>query len=222
MSDTDTQPTPTPPEPNTASIPDTSQGADAKTEGTNEATFTQADVDRIVSERAKRASESAISKFLEQLGVSNADEAKATIEAEKKRKESEMSDLEKAQAEIESAKQVAEEALAAKTALEAQILANGRKQAFLKAVGNSGGQNADDLFILVQAKHGNDFVSVFGDDSTPDDKKMEAFIKQVQGSFPTYFGSAGAGSPSNAQGVAPNQADFTEEAMKAWRSKLRN
>lgn len=220
MSDTEQQ-TPEAGTPPVASTPDTSQGT-ANNEGATEATFTQAELDRIVGERAKRASEAAISKLLQSLGVENVEQAQSTFEDAKKRREAEMSELEKAQAQIEAAQKQAKEALEAKQSLEQTIIANGRKQAFLKAVADGGGSNADDLFILVNAKRANDFTAVFDEDTSPNEAKMKQFIKQVQNDFPTYFGTSGAGSPSNNNGVARSSADFSEEAMATWRTRLRS
>lgn len=189
---------------------------------TTESTFTQKDVDSIVEARLKRERETVMSKLLEQLGVEKLEDAQALVTSEKKRKEAEMSELEKAQAQIDAANKKAQEALEAKQALEQKILANARQQAFLKAATSRGGKSVDDLFILVQAKHSDDFLGVFAEDGSADDKKMEKFIADIQKSFPSYFGSAGAGSPSNEGGVAPNEADFTEEASANWLRQLRS
>lgn len=215
MSDTEQTPnteTPKPadnPQPTTPSV----------TQGASEPTFTQADIDRIITDRLKRDREAQQAKLLESLGVTSLEDAKTALETKRKADEAAMSELEKAQAEIEKARKQAQEAMQAKTALEQQILADKRKNAFLKAATENGGGQVDDLFILVTAKHGNDFSSVFGEDATPDDAKMKAFIKQVQASFPAYFGVAGAGSPSNANGVAPNSRN-TEDLEKQLKKKF--
>lgn len=60
-------------------------------------TFTQADVDRIVGERAKRAEESAIAALLKDIGFEKADDLKAMIKAAKARDDAEKSELQKAQ-----------------------------------------------------------------------------------------------------------------------------
>lgn len=59
-------------------------------------TFTQADVDRIVGERAKRAEESAIGALLKDLGFEKPDDLKALVADAKKRSDAEKSELDKA------------------------------------------------------------------------------------------------------------------------------
>jgi membrane protein involved in colicin uptake len=81
-----------------------------------EAKFTQADVDRILGERLKRAEETTQKQLLEALGVKDTDEAKKAIDDAKKAREQQMSDLEKAQTEakeLQAAKEKAESDAAA-------------------------------------------------------------------------------------------------------------
>jgi hypothetical protein len=210
---TETQDTPQ------ASQPDSTQGQQS---ANPEATFTQADIDRIVGERAKRAQDTAINKLLTDLGFEKPDELKALVKDAKARKEAEMSEIEKATAAIEAANKKAQEAEQRYQQAMQQMLDRDRKGAFLKAVQASGGGNVDDLFILVSAKHGDDFKSVFGDDATPDEAKMKAFVKQVQASFPAYFGTQGAGSPSTNNGIAPNSDTENEMTVREMTRKFGN
>lgn len=60
-------------------------------------TFTQADVDRIVGERAKRAEESAIGSLLKDLGFEKTDDLKTLIGDVRKKQDAEKSELQKAQ-----------------------------------------------------------------------------------------------------------------------------
>jgi membrane protein involved in colicin uptake len=81
-----------------------------------DAKFTQADVDRILGERLKRAEETTQKQLLEALGVKDTDEAKKAIDDAKKAREQQMSDLEKAQTaakELQAAKEKAESDAAA-------------------------------------------------------------------------------------------------------------
>jgi len=76
-----------------------------------EAKFTQADLDRILGERVKRAEETTKKQLLEALDVKDSDEAKKAIADAKALREQQMSDLEKANAkaaELEAAKAEAE------------------------------------------------------------------------------------------------------------------
>lgn len=65
--------------------------------------FTQADVDRLLGDRAKRAEESTQKQILEALGVSSLDDLKKIKEDADKARKSQMSELEKAQNEAKEA-----------------------------------------------------------------------------------------------------------------------
>jgi hypothetical protein len=59
-------------------------------------TFSQEQFDRLMGDRAKRAEDTTRKKLLEELGVANPDELKALVAAEKKRKDNELTELQKA------------------------------------------------------------------------------------------------------------------------------
>lgn len=107
----------------TDTAPDKAQGAkpDAKPETQGAAqTFTQADVDRIVGERAKRAEQSAIGELLKGLGFEKADDLKALVDAARKDEADKLSEAEKAQKKIGELQKSIETAQAeAKAAIEA-------------------------------------------------------------------------------------------------------
>lgn len=91
----------------------------AQAQGTAQ-TFTQADVDRIVGERAKRAEASAVGELLKGLGVEKADDLKALVDAARKSESDKLSETEKAQKRIEGLEKAIETAKAeAKAAIEA-------------------------------------------------------------------------------------------------------
>lgn len=123
--------------------PDTGSGggatppANPPTGGANEdRKFTQADLDRIVGERAKRAEESAVNKLLESLNVKSADELKGVLDAFKKQEDEKKSELQKAQdtaaktkAELEKARADSEIALskASEQLLRAAVMLEAQK-----------------------------------------------------------------------------------------------
>lgn len=72
--------------------------------------FTQADVDRIVGERAQRAAEAAVAKLLGDLGVKDAAEVKTALDEAKALRDAQMSELDKAKKEAEANKTKAEQA----------------------------------------------------------------------------------------------------------------
>lgn len=219
MSDTNEQATPqndTQTTDSSPQIPDTAQG-----QASSEATFTQNELNKHAGERALRAKEAERKRILEELGIEDVDSAKALLDESRKRKEAEMSELEKADAKIAEANRKAQEAEQKLQAMQEQMLANKRKQAFLSAVRDSGGQNVDDLFILVQAGMSDDFLKVFDDNAEPNTALMEKFIKQIQASKPAYFGTASAGSPSVNNGVAPNAHDYMQEQQATIRNRIK-
>lgn len=209
MSDTNTQQTT---DTTQASQPETSQGS---TEGTQEALFTQSHVDTIATRARKEAREIERKKVLEDLGIENFDSLKSLLKEHQDRKQAEMSELEKAQAQIDAANRKAQDAEKRIQEMETRILNDARRNVFETAVTTNGGTNAKRLYMLVQAEKPTEFTALFGDDATPDDSKLKAFIKQVQADFPEYFGTQGAGSPSASGGIAPTSLQrATEDAKK--------
>lgn len=191
--------------------PDTSTGQDGgKKEA--ESVITQEQLNKVAGKSREEGREAGRKALLEELGIPDLKELKTVVEYAKEQKQAQMSEIEKAEAKIAEAEKRAQEAERAKAELESKIQADARKQAFLKAVRSSGATNEDDLFILVLAKQSDEFNKVF-DGTTADEKQMKAFIKQVQGDFPAYFGSAGAGSPSNSGGELPSPHQ-DEKTMK--------
>lgn len=80
-----------------------------------EKTFTQADVDRIVGERAKRAEESAITTLLRKLGFEKPDDLEALVADTRKKQDAEKSELQKAQEQIAQLTKAQAEAEKART-----------------------------------------------------------------------------------------------------------
>lgn len=185
--------------------------------------FTQADMDKVISERLKRADAKAEERILEAVGLDSLDTLKGVVEAKRKSDTAAMTELEKSQVLIESANQALATAQKEVAEIKAQQIADGRRGAFNEAVRAGGSNNEAHLFLLMQAEMGPMFSSAFEDGaSVPDDAKMKAFIKEVQTKFPMYFGTAGAGSPSNASGVnPPSNLETIEKAEREMTGKFR-
>lgn len=99
--------------------------------------FSQADVDRIVGERAQRAGEAATTKLLESLGVKSPEEIKAALEKIQTLEDAQKTELQKAQdeaakykAQAEKAKSDADAALAQanEKLLQSAVLLEAQKQ----------------------------------------------------------------------------------------------
>jgi hypothetical protein len=179
--------------------------------------ITQADIDRIVSERLKRDRESQQAKLLESLGVTSLDEAKSALADKRKADEAAMSEAQKLQLQIEALTKKAQEAEQRALATETRYLNEQRRNVFESALTASGSSNAKRVYTLLQLDKPTEFLAVFGDDATPDDGKLKALVKQVQADYPEYFGNPGAGSPSNSNGVAPNSMNNEEVAKQIKR-----
>jgi hypothetical protein len=81
--------------------------------------YTQAQLDQMFGERSTRAEKVAIEKMMTELGVKDKDELKAILEENKKRKEGEMSDLDKEKAARLDAEGKAKDALTAAETIKA-------------------------------------------------------------------------------------------------------
>lgn len=81
----------------------TGTGDDPAKNGNGEAKFTQADVDRLLGERASRAEEAERKKLFETLGVKDAEEAKAKLKAAKDAEDARLSELDKAKKDADEA-----------------------------------------------------------------------------------------------------------------------
>lgn len=189
-------------------------------------TFTQDDLNRIAADSRKAGRASADKALLEDLGIDSLDTVKALLEDAKKHKEAEMSEAEKANAELERLNAehdaLVEELEATKTShlqgqrdthIKEHLLANGAKA-----------EDIANLLILINATMASDKVALFDEDKpTPETARLEAFTKQVQGNYAMYFGSAGAGSPA-IDGAArnPSPAIGKDEALKEIKKKFSN
>ncbi len=120
----------------------TNNGDGSGGKGGDEKKFTQADVDRMLGERAKRAESSAVAELLKTWGVEKTDDVKTTLDEFKKLKDAQKTDLEKAQqaakdaqAKIDAAEKAKTDALAqAQTKLlRAAVIAEAVKQNFDEA-----------------------------------------------------------------------------------------
>lgn len=167
--------------------------------------FTQEDVNRIAAERAKRAQATAEANFLAALGGENLESVKAALEKARKLEEAQLTETERLQKELEAVKAERQKAEQMLVDMRTEVRDRARANAVSNALRNAGAQDTDNLMILVAAKHADAMNSVFdGDESAePNASSLASFVKQIQSGLPSYFASAGAGSPSNAGGTPP-------------------
>lgn len=193
------------------STPPTPPATPPEPQGASEQLFTQADIDRIIADRLKRDRDAQEKKMLESLGVQSSKELADMLDAKRKSDEAQLSEIEKIQKQADAERLKREDLEKQLASLQARQIAESRKAVFLDAVTQSGGKDVARLFVLVNAELGDQFDSLFETDgTTADDKQLAAFIKDVQGKFPLYFGTSGAGSPSNENGISPNANPMKE------------
>lgn len=181
--------------------------------GSTETTFTQADVDRIVGERARRARESGLSDFLKDLGFEKADDLKALVQDARTRAEAEKSELEKAQGEIDKWKAEAE---AYKSAMEQALQtarAEKRNAAILSALNNS--TKPQSVLNLLLLEHTADVEAVQADDGTLDAQKIAALVKKAEAAYGEFFKPAAPGSGSHSGGRLPDDSQQLDRMGRA-------
>jgi hypothetical protein len=154
--------------------------------------FTQADLDRIVGDRAKRASEAATAKLLQDLGFEKSEDLQAAVEAQRKAEEEKKTELEKLQDSLTAAgdakTKAEQERDAARTERDGILV---RHAIELKAV-ELGFANPRDAYelLLVGESLGEVEISEAGE-VTGFEKALEELAKS--GRLPVKGSSPGAG-----------------------------
>ena len=184
-----------------------------------EAKFTQADVDRIVGERAQRAAEAATNKLLETLGVKSADELKTVMDAARRRDEADLTEQQRKDKALEKANQE-------RDALQKQLDTEreARKQEKVDSIVRAAAKNAHDansVLLEIRANHAEALAKVLKDDGTPDERALNDLMSKVKKDRPFLF-SGGPGSPSNAGGRTPDPDAVEEQAARDWLNRLRS
>lgn len=156
-------------------------------------------------ERLERNARSAVNNFLKDLGFEKADDLKALLTEAKNLKESQMSEVEKAQKAREKAEQRAADAEKRAAELEAARVNDRIDTAIRAAATDARAQYPEDVITWAR-QSGKDLAALIDKDGKLDDKGVKALIDEARKARPAWFASGGPGSPSNAGGKAP-QAD---------------
>jgi len=176
----------------------------------SEGIFTQADIDRIIGERLKRAEQTARVKILESMGIESEDEGKAFFEAERKRKEAEMSEVERANAKAEAYQKETAAAKARIQELEQQALDTKRDSALLQHLAKA--HDPVTALTVLKAKHD---VSTLMTDGELNVKEVEKMVNAFTANHDYLFKSGAPGSPSNNNGRAPEMGKEAREAARS-------
>lgn len=164
-------------------------------------TFTQADLDRVAGERARRAAESAATKLLAQLGVEDVNTAAELLREYRQRQEADMTEAQKAKAEIDKVRKEADALKAALEAERAERLAD-RRDAALRAALTDADKPAA-VLTLLKGTFAAEVDAVMTADGTLDDKAVAALAQKAAKEWPGLFRSNAPGSPSNSDGRMP-------------------
>lgn len=160
---------------------------------------------RWLPDRIDTAKRAAVNDFLKDLGFDKADDLKALLTEAKSLKESQMSELQKAQAALDKANQKAAQAEQKAAELEAARVNDRIDTAIRAAATDARAQYPEDVITWAR-QSGKDLAALIDKDGKLDDKGVKALIDEAKKARPAWFGSGGPGSPSNAGGKAP-QAD---------------
>lgn len=169
--------------------------------------FTQADLDRIVGERAVRAKNAGVEELLKTLGLSSAEELKTLVDSEKQRRDAESSELEKAQQKLAAAEKRAKEAEDKALAAEEQRRLDLRNAAIVAAARDARATHPDDVLVWAThfgAQHKADVKEALNDDGSVNEKHVKAIVEAAKKERPHFFGSTAPGSPSNRNGQPPS------------------
>ena len=177
--------------------------APGQNSGENGQTFTQADLERILGERLKRAEESNNKKFLEALGIDSLDTAKKLIAAQQQREESEKTELQKLQEKLAAAESATQEAQAQALAAQQERMKDKRDSAIMAAFRESRSSKPDAVLILMEKSHSSLIEAVADKDGKIDEGAMKTLVETARKTHPELFGGSGPGSPTNRNGQPP-------------------
>lgn len=182
-------------------------GSQSTQTDTGTLTMTQAELDKLIGERAKRAKDAGLKELLEKLGVEDPDKLTALVNAEKQRAEAEMSEVEKANKALE--RQVTETAQmkAQLEAFQAKANQDRLRYAITNAAHTAQAHKAEAVITMLESQHSDDLKAALGEGGEVDAKKVEVLVGKLKESDPYLFGSGTErrtpGSQSNNGGSAP-------------------
>lgn len=166
-------------------------------------TFTQADMDRIINERLRRAEDTAEARLLERLGVDKLDTAKAQLEDARKRREADMSETEKErEARVKAEQKLAEFEAQLATERTAR-LHDRRDNALAQALAAAGAIDADETVTVLKAKNAADIDALLTAKGELDPDAIKALVDKARAERAHHFRPGGPGSPSNRLGEPP-------------------
>jgi hypothetical protein len=185
---------PSPEQPQQTATPPVQQG---------ELRFTQERLDELMGERARLASESTLKKLLADIGYESVDALKKdTVEARKKR-EAEMSAVERAQTEKAQAEKERDEAKATLESERKQRILDRRDSAIESAAQKARAEAPRDVLLWAKEYARDLLDKALNEDGTVNDKEITALIEKCRTERKNWFTGNAPGSPSNSDGRPP-------------------
>ena len=150
--------------PQGTSTPDTTPA----NSGAVDRTFTQADIDRIVQERVRRAEESTRAKMLDELGAESFDSLTSDLSEYRKRREAEMTEAEKAAKRITALEAQLAEAQEQRTIVEHQRTIDRRNNLVAQALSAAQAIDADETVTWLELHKPDALAAALSEDGQPD------------------------------------------------------
>lgn len=218
MSDTTNNTTPTP-DSNPTPPPATPQGnPGGQSTGQEEIIqFTPAQL----KARLERDWQTENSRFLAEIGVDSREALKALLADAKARKDAEMSEVEKLQAQLQSEQAKAKKAQDDYEALRLQRIADSRDSLIKELAKDAGAVDVEDVLLNMQ-KDSDALAKMVNEDGTPNKKAIESAINAVKAAKAHLFSAQVPGVPSNKGGTPPKpDATALEAAKNTYMKRLR-
>jgi alanyl-tRNA synthetase len=188
-----------------------------------EPTVTEKQAQKLAEKARKEAAKEAQTMLLEKLGLDNIEAVATRLKKLSELEQAQMSEAEKLQAQLEEAKAKSQEHEAKIAEMVAAQRDASRRAAIENILEKGGANSADEIYILLAAKHAEVISDVFvGENIVPEKSKGEAVLQLAQKEYALYFKSAGAGSPSSAGGVPPTTQVEAEKSAKDHIKKVHN
>lgn len=172
-------------------------------------------------DRLKRAEEAARKKLLEELGITDPEADKQMLADARKRKQDEMTAVEKAAAEKEAAEKKAAELETTLNAERAAYRLERRDNAIRDALRSAGVQDDEKnphitrLLVLLKGERAAEVDALQAEDGTIDAKKLSALVETAKASYAEYFKPqrGGFGTPSHRNGQVSNAPSKDAKAI---------
>jgi sulfur carrier protein ThiS len=193
----------------------------------NGAKFTQEQVNEMVGKTRKEARETAIADLLKELGLTSKDEVKSTIVEARKRKESELSEAEKLQAERDKAAKERDDAIAERDRERTERRNDKIAAALSTAASKLQAKDTDDVLRYARDKYADELNAMMDETGAIDTKKVDSLLEKIKADKGHYFSDGKAVVqatviPSNANGRASGTDPRTkQEGVQGLRQQIK-